>query len=773
MRKALWVFSAPLVAGSLTWAISLADERPSGKLLPAAGAAQKAPAAAKGQKGSVYYFSRGKTAPAAAAPAVVEIPATKGEPEDIEAPATQGVQRSVRNRVPATAPAAIQQTGGASTAAGKNLPPNKNKLYHELFDSGAAPENRVIGAAATAKAAAKPQAADGAVAEECAIPAGSKADVAGKNPLRETVKLPPADTEHVPATTDKKSTVVPAKYERPQGASTEQQIQPVSHPGQPVTASTIAPPPGARVVKRIPGESAEDKTPAAAAADSAKPAAATKPAGASQGKLTVVGPAKPVSPVAAGAKSAIPAAVRTTASDESAALESQSPALTLRWAPLEKFSVGQECKCTLLVKNSGNAAAQEVVVEAFFPRTVRLMNADPFPADSRDHLVWKFDQFAAGEEKSIQVTMVPSKRGEAPASATVRFTGAAATLIKVEEPQIQIAIKGPHEVQVGEAATQVVTISNPGSGIAQDIVLQAIIPEGLEHPRGKKLELAIGSLAGGESRDVRLPLAAISGGEHSLTVEARGGSGLVQQATTSIKIIAPKLEVALAGPGLRYINRHAQYTVTVANKGSAATSNVRVVEQVPQGFEFAKADKGGKFDATARTVTWFLGQIEAGQTLQLQVELAAKQIGSHEHHVQVSGESGAVADARVQTRVDGVSALVMEVADSDDPVEVNSQTGYEIKVRNDGSKAAQNIVISCELPEGVELAEGTGPTKHTVVKGLLTFAPLAELPPQQSVTFRVRVTGRVAGNLRFRAKLTSVSSPEPLVVEELTKFYAD
>jgi hypothetical protein len=31
----------------------------------------------------------------------------------------------------------------------------------------------------------------------------------------------------------------------------------------------------------------------------------------------------------------------------------------------------------------------------------------------------------------------------------------------------------------------------------------------------------------------------------------------------------------------------------------------------------------------------------------------------------------------------------------------------------------------------------------------------------------------VAGNLRLRAKLTSNASTEPLIVEELTRFYAD
>lgn len=364
------------------------------------------------------------------------------------------------------------------------------------------------------------------------------------------------------------------------------------------------------------------------------------------------------------------------------------------------------------------------------------------------------------------------RRGELTPSATVRFTGVASTVLQVEEPQISLAIDGPKDVSVGESATQTIVVSNPGSGVAHDVVVHAMIPDGLEYARGKNVELWIGSLGPGDVREVRLPLSAVTGGHAMLKVEARG-SNLVQRAQAEIQVAAPRLKVEIAGPGLRYVGRHAQYTLTVTNEGVAATDNVRIVHLVPEGFEFIKADRGGRYDAATTSVSWFLGRVEAGQSLQVAVDLNAKQIGEHQHHVQVSGESGSVATAKIDTKVDGASAVVMEVRDLDDPVEVESQTAYEITIRNEGTKAAQNLRLACELPQGVELLDTDGPSEHVVEKGMLLFRPVADLAAGAKISYLVKVQGKMAGNLRLRAKLTSNSSAEPLIVEELTKFYAD
>lgn len=452
------------------------------------------------------------------------------------------------------------------------------------------------------------------------------------------------------------------------------------------------------------------------------------------------------------------------------------PALvTVKWAPHSDLSVGQESTCVLIVKNEGHGSASDVELSATFPRTVRLLKADPLPGDSQDRLTWTIPSLAAGEERQFRVTLLPISRGDLSTSATVRFSNSASSRFSVSEPQLALSVKGANSTSVGDAATQVVTVTNSGSGVARDIVLNAAIPSGIEssQAKGRKIQLSIGSLAAGETREVKLSMTAIAAGEQVVAISAKAAGNIEETVEVKIAVTAPKLEVAIAGPNVRFANRSAKYQVAVSNKGAAATNNVRVTHHVPAGFEFVKADGGGTFDETQRTVSWFIGHLEAGKSAKVQIELMAKGLGNQSHKVTVAGDSVTATEAKLDTLIDGAAELVMEVKDLDDPVEVATQTAYEIRVRNDGSKSATNVVVSCELPAGVELLGAEGPTKHTAAKGKITFAPAADLAPQKTLTYKVMIQGKVAGQLRFKSQLTSAASAEPITVDELTRFYSD
>ena len=78
------------------------------------------------------------------------------------------------------------------------------------------------------------------------------------------------------------------------------------------------------------------------------------------------------------------------------------------------------------------------------------------------------------------------------------------------------------------------------------------------------------------------------------------------------------------------------------------------------------------------------------------------------------------------TRVEGLPALLMELVDTDDPVEVGKETSYEIRVTNTGTKTETNLQVTCTLPEGMEL-RGTKGAFGCAVKQEgrdLVFAPL-------------------------------------------------
>ena len=418
-------------------------------------------------------------------------------------------------------------------------------------------------------------------------------------------------------------------------------------------------------------------------------------------------------------------------------------------------------------------SAREVVVEAFFPASVRLTQANPQPSQAADHLEWSIAELAAGEERAIHITMIPSQRGDLATTANVRFTGTAASVFKVEEPLLKVVVQAPAEVSVGDPLVQSVTVTNPGTGVAQNVKIQVKTTAGLESVRADGAGMEIGSLSPGESRTIRMSFNATAGGDQVLGIVAVADSGLKQMAESHVNVIAAALNVGIEGPALRYVGRDARFTMTVKNEGKAATNNVRVAHRIPNGFKFVKADKGGTFDANTSTVTWFVGRLEADQAAQLKLNLQATELGQFEHRITATSEHGLVAKAGAVTKVEGSAELVMEIQDLEDPVEVGQETAYEIRISNNGSKAAEKVGLTFELPSGLELIKVQSATEHLSKSGLILFNDLAELAPGKTALYRIHVRGKSEGNQRVRARLTSDSIDQELISEEITKFYAE
>ncbi|QDT31905.1 DUF11 domain-containing protein [Thalassoglobus polymorphus] len=451
----------------------------------------------------------------------------------------------------------------------------------------------------------------------------------------------------------------------------------------------------------------------------------------------------------------------------------QTPSVTIEWKQQSAINVGQECQCDLVVKNSGKTDASSVEVEAFFPNNVRLLDANPKPSKSETFLGWQFATLKAGEERTIKIKMLPLERGNIATRANVRFTGTASNVFTVAEPLLAVKVQGPQQVMIGESAPHTVVVTNPGNGIASNVQIEAVIPDGLEHARGKRLLMEIGSLNPGESRSIRLAMAAVTGGEHQIQVQARADAGLIQRSVAEVSVIAPSLNATIDGPGLRYLGRRGVFSLTVANDGAAATSNVQLMHKVPAGFEFISADKGVQFDKSTRLLTWFVGRLEKGEQSELNVTLSAKTLGEHKHLVRATSEHGSLADAEFTTRIEGTSSLSVEVVDLDDPVETGTEAIYEVRLKNEGSAAAKDVGLACEMATGVSFVGATGPTQHIAEQQNIVFRTIPELGPGKVAVYRVRVTSQTSGNARFRARVTSESVEEALTADELTKFYGE
>jgi uncharacterized repeat protein (TIGR01451 family) len=502
-------------------------------------------------------------------------------------------------------------------------------------------------------------------------------------------------------------------------------------------------------------------------------APAAQPAAVAQPAVRTVSNSQPTAPQPAAPAVPTPEINATGAVAQTVSSGPQSPTVSLEWVTHSGINVGQECKCSLIVKNTGIIAARDVEVHAHFPTSVRLVNVAPQPAASESFLAWTFAELQPGQEQAIEMQLVPSAPGKLDVKADVRLTGIASTSLTVSEPLLGVEVAGPAKVLVGEPASQTVTVTNPGTGIATHVEIEAIIPAGLEHARGERLVMDVGSLNPGESRSVRLALAAVKGGSQVVQVQARADGDLVRNTTTEIQVVAPSLVAEIEGPGLRYLGRPAVYNLKVRNDGEINVENVRVMHKMPEGFEVLDTDRGAQFDRSNRLVNWFVGRLAAGQSAEMKVTVRPDQLGTFTHFVRASSDHGAISDAQFTTNVEGTASLAMEIRDLDDPVEVGGETAYEIVVKNDGSASARSVSLVCEIPAGMDVINAQGPVDSIKNRELVTFNPVLELAPGNSVTYRVHIRGNVAGHQRLRARLSSEGNPEALSEDEVTKFYGE
>lgn len=443
------------------------------------------------------------------------------------------------------------------------------------------------------------------------------------------------------------------------------------------------------------------------------------------------------------------------------------------WHVPSTVNLGQEVPCRVVVRNDAPAAALKVDLHVNVPENAELVRSQPAPINSGRLLTWRIGNLAPGQEKEIELVLVPTAAGDFAPTAAVTATRTATAQVGILDPRIEIEVSGDSALTFGQMAKVEIRVSNHGSGPATRVVLRAGLDRQLAHADGSQLEYSIGTLLPGESRQVVLPVTAQELGSAVIACVAEADGCQPAAGQFQVHIMQPELELALSGPQRRFVDRPADYTVTVYNPGPAPAENVQVFHHVPEGFRFLKAAEGGSYDPAAGQVAWFLGRVEAGQTAELNLRLVADQPGEHRLAARVKADAGVDGSAVAATRIEGASALVLEVTDADDPVEVGGETSYEVRVSNRGTSAAHNVQLAVRAPAELQLLDSDGPTRGTLEGERIVFDPLATLAPGETRVYHVRVACQGEGRVRFRAYVRSDDDPEPILEEEPTHVYAD
>jgi uncharacterized repeat protein (TIGR01451 family) len=257
----------------------------------------------------------------------------------------------------------------------------------------------------------------------------------------------------------------------------------------------------------------------------------------------------------------IPAEELKHASSQDVPSGRQEPSVSLEWIGPAALRLGQAANYQIVVRNVSPGQVHQVVVRSKIPGGVVVKSTEPRGTQDAGHLVWELGTMQSRQEPRLNILLLPESKGDLDCQAHVTFTGSSSTKLKVREPKLAVKVAGTEKVALGDSATVTLTVSNPGDGVAEHVKVKAQLPEGLEHSRGQTVEFELGNLGPNESRNVQLVCATKMAGQHICQATATGEGNLSAQATVTVEVILPRLDLTVSGPKLRYLDRNATYVL--------------------------------------------------------------------------------------------------------------------------------------------------------------------------------------------------------------------
>jgi uncharacterized repeat protein (TIGR01451 family) len=268
-------------------------------------------------------------------------------------------------------------------------------------------------------------------------------------------------------------------------------------------------------------------------------------------------------------------------------------------------------------------------------------------------------------------------------------------------------------------------------------------------------------------------LQAAAAGEVTNVVKARAEANLATEVETPIEVIAPALEVALAGPKRRYLERNATHNISVSNPGTAPAKDIELVAVLPKELKFVEANNGGQFDAATRSVYWSLEELPPQETGTVTLTTLPLSAGEAKLLIKSTAQQN-LADQREEVvAIEGLAAINFQLSDVNDPIEVGGQNTYEIRVTNQGSKAATGVRLVALVPKELKAISAEGPVRYTIEGGRVVFEPLKQLAPKADTAYSIKVQTLAPGDLRLQVQVTTDDIREPITKEESTRVFGD
>ena len=450
----------------------------------------------------------------------------------------------------------------------------------------------------------------------------------------------------------------------------------------------------------------------------------------------------------------------------------QTPHLTLQKVMPEEVVIDQPATFKTVIQNVGRSTAKNVTITDRIPQGTRLVSTIP-QADElpNGELRWSVGNLDPNVQLIVEMKIIPVREGDIGSVASVNYTGEVSGRIAVTRPILKVEVKAPAEVKLGEVANVEIIVSNPGTATITNVVLEERVPEGLFHSMGRVIRNTdITVLRPRESQTLALQLRCVGAGNLINHVVVTADGNLMVEEKTTIRALAPALELEIVGARSRFLERRSDYRLIVANKGNTSAHNVALELALPKAVQFVSTNQSGLYDAATHSIRWALEELPAQEAGE--IELIVMPIEKGEYSLRFTGVGGnnLKAEAVMPITIDGLPAITFEIVGDSNLVEIGKDVTYEIRVANRGTKAAENVKVRVTLAEGMSFMRAEG-GRFQANAGVVLFEPMPLLAAKEETVYRLSARSQLDGDHRVNVQVISDDLRSPITKEESTKVF--
>jgi uncharacterized repeat protein (TIGR01451 family) len=477
-------------------------------------------------------------------------------------------------------------------------------------------------------------------------------------------------------------------------------------------------------------------------------------------------------------QAAAPVDDQLTDEDGKVLLSNRSPVLVLKTHGSRTIRVGRAATYYVTAANVGDLGAEDVVVDVSVPNWAEVTENQASsglvrvqPSQDGDAVVhWTLHQLGARSRQRLRLDLVPRDSRPIELGVTWKFKSVSALAqIQVQEPKLQMSVVGPQDIQYGETKLYTITVSNPGSGDAENVVLTLLPISDGAGPAGTR---DLGTIAPGTRRTIEVELTARQAGELSVRAHVVGDGGLKAQGVQEVRVRRAALEVAAVGPPKKYAGTDARYSIKISNTGDAAAQDVVAEAALPMAAKYVSSTGGGTYDTERGKVRWSVGNLRPGAFQIVELSTVLMSAGSNRLDVRSTSADQLSALAAVTTEVESLADLKLMVNDPRGAVAVGAEMIYEVRIINRGTRAAHHVNVVGYFSEGIEPVAVRG-WQAAVEVGQVVFEQIPRIAPGQEIMVQVAAQATRAGDHVFRTELDATDPETKLAVEEWTRFYGD